>query len=149
MQEIIAVYSEDQDFSENLCRKLTDRGKIPYELKAFTNKEDLQEFLRDHPRGAVLMDRQAADPEFLKMKTGRVLYLTDVKGYPVIDGVRTVFKYQALSGIEAELKKRVATSRRKAPAQSECSPKRQTRPGTKMSKLELLMVECGLLCLLV
>ncbi len=103
MQEIIAVYSEDQDFSENLCRKLTDRGKIPYELKAFANKEDLQEFLRDHPRGAVLMDRQAADPEFLKMKTGRVLYLTDVKGYPVIDGVRTVFKYQALSGIEAEL----------------------------------------------
>ena len=103
MQEIIAVYSDDTDFSENLCRKLQDRGRIPYQLKAYKSKEELQEFLRDHPKGVVLIDRQTADPEILKLKAGRFLYLTDVRGYPVIDGIRTVFKYQAVSGIETEL----------------------------------------------
>ena len=103
MQGIIAVYSDDMDFSENLCRKLQDRGRIPYQLKAYRNREELQEFLRDHPQGAILIDRQAADPEILKMKAGQLLYLTDVRGYPVIDGIRTVYKYQAVSGIETEI----------------------------------------------
>ena len=103
MQEIIAVYSDDMDFSENLCRKLQDRGRIPYQLKAYRSREELQEFLQDHPQGAILIDRQAADPEILKLKAGQFLYLTDVRGYPVIDGIRTVFKYQAVSGIETEL----------------------------------------------
>lgn len=103
MQEIIAVYSEDQDFSENLCRKLKDRGKIPCELKAYRSREELKDFCREHPQGTVLIDRQAADAEILKQKNCQFLYLTDVKGYPVIDGIRTVFKYQAVSGIETEL----------------------------------------------
>ena len=103
MQEIIAVYSDDMDFSENLCRKLHDRGRVPYQLKVYRNKEELQEFINEHPQGVILIDRQAADPEILKLKARQFLYLTDVRGYPVIDGIRTVFKYQAVSGIETEL----------------------------------------------
>lgn len=103
MQEMIAVYSEDPEFSENLCRKLRDRGRIPCALKAFDTREALEEYVNSHPDTYVLLDRQAADAALMKLLPGRVIYLTDVRGYPRIDNIRTVFKYQALSGIETEL----------------------------------------------
>ena len=55
------------------------------------------------PRSVYLEDSPLCDPEILKLKARQFLYLTDVRGYPVIDGIRTVFKYQAVSGIETEL----------------------------------------------
>ena len=103
MQDVIAVFSEDTEFSENLCRKLHDRGRIPGELIAFPTMEELIGYFNEHPDSVLLIDRHAADGEVLKLKPERLIYLTDVKGYPVIDGVRTVFKYQAVSGIETEL----------------------------------------------
>lgn len=103
MQDVIAVFSEDTEFSENLCRKLQDRGRIPGTLMAFASMEELLGYLKEHPDTLLLIDRHAADGTVLRETPERMLYLTDVKGYPVIDGVRTVFKYQAVSGIETEL----------------------------------------------
>lgn len=106
MKEILAVYDRDARYAETLCKRLNAAEDFPYAAVCFRTKTELLNYSGQGTIGMLLIDRIAEDEDIRRMEAGPVLYLTDVQGYPWVDNVPTVYRYQSVHQIEAEIRKR-------------------------------------------
>ena len=105
MKEIMAVYDRDYPYAERLCKTLNAIDEFPLTAMCFRSKEELQVFSGTEKPGVLLIEEQDADEEVRRMNAGQVLYLSDLHGYPSLDRVPTIYKYQPVHLIGAEIAK--------------------------------------------
>lgn len=106
MKEVLAVLDRDVRFAERLCMKLNTKEDFPYAAVRFRNRGELLEFSGNGRIGVLLLERDAEDAELRRLEVGQRLYLTDVRGYPWVDNVPTVYKYQPVDLFTEELLKK-------------------------------------------
>ena len=120
MKEIMAVFDTEAGYAENLAFKLMAEQDFPYYVQGFSSLEELTVFLSEHQTAVLLADRKDMTPElmpFIEKASGKetelipygasslvkLIYLTEISGYPEIGQHAAVYKYQSVKRLSAEI----------------------------------------------
>ena len=103
MKKIMAVYDEDPFYAERLSDYVNRKEKGIFKAQAFTSKERLEEFAKDHEIDVLLAGESVGKEEIRDVKTVQKIYLTEERE---ADGIReeaSVYKYQSGDDIIREI----------------------------------------------
>ena len=103
MKKIMAVYDEDPFYAERLSDYVNRKEKGIFKAQAFTSKERLEEFAKEHEIDVLLAGESVEKETFRELKTVQKIYLTEERDLERIREEPSVYKYQSGDDIIREI----------------------------------------------
>jgi len=103
MKKIMAVYDEDPFYAERLSDYVNRKEKGIFKAQAFTSKERLEEFAKDHEIDVLLAGESVGIEEIGDVKTVQKIYLTEEREPEGVREEASVYKYQSGDDIIREI----------------------------------------------
>ncbi|MBR5267874.1 MAG: hypothetical protein IKU20_06760 [Lachnospiraceae bacterium] len=103
MKKIMAVYDEDPFYAERLSDYVNRKEKGIFKAQAFTSRERLEEFAKDHEIDVLLAGESVEKETFRDLKTVQKIYLTEERDSEGIREEASVYKYQSGDDIIREV----------------------------------------------
>ncbi|MBR5268853.1 MAG: hypothetical protein IKU20_11790 [Lachnospiraceae bacterium] len=103
MKKIMAVYDEDPFYAERLSDYVNRKEKGIFKAQAFTSKERLEEFAKEHEIDVLLAGESVEKETFRELKTVQKIYLTEERESERIREEASVYKYQSGDDIIREI----------------------------------------------
>ncbi len=103
MKKIMAVYDEDPFYAERLSDYVNRKDKGIFKAQAFTSKERLEEFAKDHDIDVLLAGETVVDEKISELKSGQKIFLTEEREAEGAHEEASVYKYQSGDDIIREI----------------------------------------------
>ena len=103
MKKIMAVYDEDPFYAERLSDYVNRKEKGIFKAQAFTSRERLEEFAKDHEIDVILAGESVEKETFRELKTVQKIYLTEEREPEGGHEEASVYKYQSGDDIIREV----------------------------------------------
>ncbi len=95
MKKIMAVYDEDPFYAERLSDYVNRKEKGIFRAQAFTSKERLEEFAKDHEIDVILAGESAKKDGIANLSSVQKIYLTEERETEGVCEEASVYKYQS------------------------------------------------------
>ena len=113
-KQVVALMDSEESYTIRFMDYVNRKKSAPFEVRAFTRKEQLRQFLEDHYVELLLIAESDADEETESLPVGMTVYLTtDVSGRCA--GRPAVNKYRAVSEVLREIVQIYSTKERSSP----------------------------------
>lgn len=103
MKKIMAVYDEDPFYAERLSDYVNRKEKGIFKAQAFTSKECLEEFAKEHEIDVLLAGESVRMEGIDDLKTTQKIYLTEEREEEGVREEASVYKYQSGDDIIREI----------------------------------------------
>lgn len=103
MKKVMAVYDEDPFYAERLSDYVNRKEKGVFAAQAFTSKERLEEFAREHNIDVLLAGTPADDSKISEIQSAQKIYLTEEPGKKKGGNQTEIYKYQSGDDIIREV----------------------------------------------
>lgn len=103
MKKIMAVYDEDPFYAERLSDYVNRKEKGIFKAQAFTSKERLEEFAKEHEIDVLLAGESVEKETFRELKKTQKIYLTEEREPEGVREEASVYKYQSGDDIIREI----------------------------------------------
>lgn len=103
MKKIMAVYDEDPFYAERLSDYVNRKEKGVFAAQAFTSKERLEEFAKDHNIDVLLTGAPAEEAGIAEIPSVQKIYLTEEAGSDKNKELPEIYKYQSGDDIIREV----------------------------------------------
>lgn len=104
MKKVMAVYDEDPIYAERLSDYVNRKEKGIFQAQAFTSKEKLEAFSKEHKIDLLLTGETAGTGETDRVLSGQRIYLSEDKSAGTTDEARReIYKYQSGDDIIREV----------------------------------------------
>lgn len=102
MKKIMAVYDSDPLYAERLSDYVNRRDKGMFQAQAFTTREHLKEYAKEHAIDVLLTGDAEESEDFTGISAGRYIRLSEEKKYEE-GGKKEIYKYQSGDDIIREV----------------------------------------------
>lgn len=103
MKKIMAVYDEDPFYAERLSDYVNRKEKGVFRAQAFTSKEKLEEFAKEHDIDVLLAGESVGKEGFSDLRSVQKIYLTEEREPECVREEASVYKYQSGDDIIREV----------------------------------------------
>lgn len=103
MKKIMAVYDEDPFYAERLSDYVNRKEKGVFAAQAFTSRERLEEFAKDHNIDVLLTGASAEETGISEIPSVQKIYLTEEPGNAGNKEMPEIYKYQSGDDIIREV----------------------------------------------
>lgn len=103
MKKIMAVYDEDPFYAERLSDYVNRKEKGVFAAQAFTSKERLEEFAKNHNIDVLLTGASAEETGISEIPSVQKIYLTEEPGSAENKEMPEIYKYQSGDDIIREV----------------------------------------------
>lgn len=102
MRKIMAVYDSDPLYAERLSDYVNRKDQGMFKAQAFTTKEHLEEYAKDHEIDVLLIGEEEDPGDFFGIGAGRHILLSEERKQTE-DGKQEIYKYQSGDDIIREV----------------------------------------------